>query len=256
MKAKTQQPRQIQERTEQWHENQDGLGRLPAIDGRDSRFKMQEAVEQKRDRPDPESSVALERGWRYWNAEGWWGDQRATPHCVAYSWVHLLEDGPVTIPETPYRLVDGQPILDTTTLYMECQRNDEWEGTNYDGTSVRAGAKVLRANGHIGEYRWAFDVSTIINGLLLVGPVVLGTDWTMDMFMGDEEGFISPTGEVVGGHAYLLNGVNVEERKVRIKNSWGRRWVNNGHAWMTFDSLEKLLSNYGEACVALQTPVK
>lgn len=227
-----------------------GLGRLPAPDERDAKFPMRATVDERMSAPDPDDEAALERGWRYWNPSGWWGDQGRTPQCVAYAWLHYLEDGPVTRTSTPHGQVGGVPILRPGSLYAECQRNDEWPGENYDGTSVRAGAKVLQRRGQIGTYRWGRDVETVTRGLLVVGPVVVGTLWTSGMFAPDSQGFLKPTGDAAGGHAYLLNGVNVKEEKVRIKNSWGRAWGDNGYAWLRFEDLATLLAQDGEACIA------
>lgn len=228
------------------------LGRLPAEDDRDLAHPMRAVVARAMRQPDETSEQALERGWRYWNALGWWGDQGSAPHCVAFAWVHYLEDGPVTSPSTPHYQVGGDPVVDTTWLYNAAQRNDEWEGENYDGTSVRAGAKVLTRQGKVQEYLWAHDVDTVVDAVLAKAPVVVGTDWTSDMFKPDDNGFITPTGNTAGGHAYLINGVNRKEEKVRFKNSWGRRWGVDGHGWMTFESLDTLMKRWGEACMAVQ----
>jgi hypothetical protein len=190
--------------------------------------------------------------YRYWNAEGWWGDQGPTPQCVAYAWNHWLEDGPTTQPETPH---GTGPVVNCTELYYEAQKVDEWAGEAYDGTSVRAGAKILKAKGYISSYRWADPsnpVDDIVRALLTMGPVVVGTDWYSEMFTPDEFGFLSVDGRVVGGHAYLLNGVNTDREIVRVKNSWGHGWGRNGHAILAFKDLGRLLQNFGEACLAFE----
>jgi hypothetical protein len=83
---------------------------------------------------------------------GAWLDQNGFPHCVGYSWTRWLEDGLVRQP-TP---VGDAAYADD--LYRECQRNDEWPGEDYAGTSVRAGAKVLKSRGLITNYYFAFDI--------------------------------------------------------------------------------------------------
>lgn len=216
-----------------------GLGRFPAEDDRDRLHLMTSVL-----------PAAPGRTYRYWNPSGWWGNQGSTPQCVSYAWIHWLEDGPVTHPETPHG--GREPLLDPDDVYRRAQRIDEWPGENYDGTSVRAGAKILQAEGVIGEYVWAWDADTVVTALLETGPVVVGTWWYDRMFYPDGEGLLTVGGRRAGGHAYVLNGVNVDKGLVRIKNSWGRRWGKDGYAYLTIADLDRLISEQGEACLATE----
>lgn len=217
-----------------------GLGRRPSVDSRDDAFPMSMAL--------PIEAPGITH--RYWNAEGWWGDQGSTSQCVAYAWTHWLEDGPITQPKTPHG--GAQSVVRPFDLYREAQKVDEWPGEDYDGTSVRAGAKVLQSMGFVREYRWAFTVDTVVKAVLSVGPVVVGTNWYSGMFEPDSEGLIDVTGGVVGGHAYVLNGVNVRRGLFRVKNSWGRDWGRHGHALIGIEDMSRLINEQGEACLAVE----
>lgn len=216
------------------------LGRLYLADPRDGQYLIRTAL-----------SGAPARGWRYWWTGGWWGDQGATPRCVAYAWLHKVADGPRTTRRTA--AVDAAPAMDPATLYCAAQAIDPWVGDcddpRYDGTSVRAGAKVLQRAGVIAGYRWAWDAETTARALVEVGPVVVGTMWYEGMTSPDASGRIAPTGRAQGGHAYVLNGVNVDRGVVRVKNSWGRGWGRDGAAWLSIDDLDGLLADRGEACL-------
>lgn len=221
-----------------------GLGRHEAPDSRDNGYRATDAPPA----DDTATRLAVARGWRYWWPQGWWGDQGATPQCVAYSWLHLLEDGPVThaprAPETP-------PLADPAPFYAECQLNDEWSGVDYDGTSVRAGAKVAQRHRHIGAYLWAFDVDQVTDCLLRKGPVIAGTVWLNSMFWPRADGRlrVDPDSGEAGGHAYKLDGVNTATRRFRLKQSWGRSWGRNGFAYVGYDDLAWLLAHGGECCM-------
>jgi hypothetical protein len=132
------------------------------------------------------------------------------------------------------------------------QEVDEWEGSDYDGTSVRAGAKVMQARGYIGEYRWAHDLETTLEALTRVGPVVMGTNWYRSMFTPNSQGVVKAEGPIDGGHAWLLDGANRKQGMARGKNSWNRTWGKKGRFWIPFEVLEKLIIEDGEACLALE----
>lgn len=230
------------------------LGRIYIPDARDAKYPLAKAL-----------AVAPNKATgtsKYWWAQGWWGDQGDKPQCVAYSWMHWVEDGPVTHfykdrdfdPAflNEHRTEKHQSLFAPEAIYNAAQKIDEWPGEDYDGTSVRAGAKVLKSLGVISEYRWASSSDEVVQALLTLGPVVVGTWWHYDMFFPNEKGIITPTGPKVGGHAYLLNGVNLKKGLIRIKNSWGRGWGKNGYAYISISDFDKLLKDQGEACVAFE----
>lgn len=207
-----------------------GLGRLQATDPRDSAYKL----------PKP-SAGAIEK--RYWITRGQL-DQGGTSQCVAYSGVRYLTTNPVV----------NKPI-DPAELYQACQRVDEWPGEDYDGTSVRALFKILKQRSYVSEYLWSWSADTVIAHVLAVGPVVVGTTWTIDMFMPDRWGFITFTGQPVGGHAWTIIGASRQKQAVRMINSWGPGWGQNGRAWVSFSDLDALIKDDGEACTAKELRV-
>lgn len=217
------------------------MGRLYSPDIRDKEYPISPLLTQRR--------TAQVR--RFWYSNGWWGNQGVSPHCVAYSWAHFLHDGPLL-----GSIYSETELIDTDTLYCEAQKLDPWPGDCdtplYDGTSVRAGAKVLQDWGFIEEYRWAEDADQLAQAILVQGPAVLGTLWKTDMYNPDREGFIYATGRNSGGHAYIINGVDVEKGFFRLKNSWGKSWGRGGHALIPMEDVDALIKDFGEACIPLQ----
>jgi hypothetical protein len=149
--------------------------------------------------------------------------------------------------------LDLSPLI----IYNEAQKLDEWPGEDYEGTSVRAGAKVLKAHARVSSYQWAFDLETVIYHLLEVGPVIVGTNWYEQMFYpkpvaGTKAYKISIGGEIAGGHAYKLDGINLDLSFIRMKNSWGQSWANRGFARISLSDVERLIAEDGEACRAVE----
>jgi phage terminase large subunit GpA-like protein len=87
---------------------------------------------------------------------------------------------------------------------------------------------------------------------LEVGPVEVGFNWYATMFDVPASGVLSVSGAIAGGHAFVLNGVNIARGLIRLKNSWSRRWGLNGRAWLRIEDVERLLGEDGEACLATE----
>ena len=202
------------------------FGRFAAPDRRDRKFLLA-----------PRRATRRRRIWR----TTWVGDQLQTPQCVGYAWAGLLRCAPIN------------QFLLPAGIYQMAQQCDEWEGDAYEGTSVRGGAKVLHALGVIAEYRWAFDAATVARHVLTVGPVVFGTNWYEGMMTPNARGRVTLDGGPLGGHAYLINGANLDTGELDGVNSWGREWGVRGRFKLSFDQVDQLLDEDGEACTAVET---
>ncbi len=226
-----------------------GLGNIPSFDPRDKKFTL----------PKPKAGTLFSapkelRPVRYrYYATAKALDQGEMPHCVGFGWEQYLLSAPVKnkMWNTP------------AELYHQAQLVDEWEGEDYDGTSVRAGAKVLHQAGLISVYNWADDARTIADYILTNGPVVMGTNWYWDMFSPDKENFIHASGALAGGHCYMLKGVNLDKKcpdgsvgAFRGINSWGTSWADKGMFWISFNDLDRLTKEWGEAAMATELKFK
>jgi hypothetical protein len=210
-----------------------GLGRRAALDTRDHQYLMTAAL------PDVVPPRPTSKTWTL----RWKGDQKDTPQCVGFAWHGLLR-------ALPHLQRDPLP----QAIYDQAQPLDEFPDTPpADGTSVRAGAKVLQTSGQLTAYVWAFDTETVCNWLAFHGPVVLGTTWFDDMFTPDASGLVTPTGAEAGGHAYVAIGYNDRTRRILCQNSWGPAWSIKGRFFLRYDDLTQLIQNGGEACAPTES---
>jgi len=215
------------------------LKREHKVDERDNNYLIENHF------PESQPLTAAPLTSRFWDDNGWWGNQGNTPQCVAYAWAHWLEDGPV------YQSGKA-PIIQPSLIYENAQKLDEWPGENYAGTSVRGGVKYLRSVGKVTNYYWTSNIQTLINTILYMGPVVVGTNWYWNMFYPNSEGILNIGGKLAGGHAYVINGVDTKRQLFRIKNSWGRAWGKNGSAYIRFYDMKMLIAQNGEVCLAIE----
>lgn len=152
-----------------------------------------------------------------------------------------------------------QPTSNTTArdVYRLAQTMDEWEGESYEGSSVNGAMKAERELGYIREWRWCTSMTEVRHALSYHGAVEFGSWWFPGMWNVDVDGFVHPTGDPVGGHAYAVAGFNVLNgaRRYWIENSWGPDWGINGGAWIWEDDLARLLGNDGECAVPIKVRV-
>lgn len=109
-------------------------------------------------------------------------------------------------------------------LYHEAQKIDEWEGENYEGTSVRAACNVLKTVGHsrvydgrtlnpseqhgIQAYRWATDINDVLN---------------------------------------VVGGIQKERGAITFRNSWGMSYPHK--VWLPAETAQRLIDEDGEVAV-------
>ena len=188
-----------------------------------------------RDKIDKVTSTA-----RQWKA-GIVLDQGSEGACVGFGW-----SGELACEPERYVVSDESAF----ELYREAKEVDPWPGTDYEGTSVLAGAKVLKRRGQLLEYRWAFGIEDVRDAILTHGPVVLGIPWYSGMYDAPN-GRVTVSGSVVGGHCILATGYR--PGYFMLRNSWGEGWGNGGDAEITEQDLAFLLDQNGEACIATDT---
>lgn len=151
------------------------------------------------------------------DTSGWWSfyDQGDEGACVGFAASRMMS-------------LLNRKRYDASWLYHRAQdAYDEWEGSDYDGTSLRAGMDVLRLEGH--RKRW----------------------WRFNLPPDREQGILENrwAGSVVEILACLQN---VQADFVTLCNSWGKDYPH--HVKLPLAALERLLREDGEATVVVDRP--
>jgi hypothetical protein len=140
-----------------------------------------------------------------------WYDQGYAPHCVGYSLSRAMS-------------WLNRRFYDADWLYYEAQKVDEWDGEDYDGTSVRGGCRILNTVGH----RRIFDGETL-NANVQHG--IAAYRWITD---------VNEVLDVVGG-------IQKERGAITWRNSWGRSYPQK--VWLPAETAQRLLDEDGELAV-------
>jgi len=160
-------------------------------------------------------------------------DQKNTNHCGGFGGCHWGNTLPVD---------DHYTATDAHDLYYEAVKIG-MGGRNEDGVESRWVAKALKARGRLSTYAFAYSTDAITDWLRTRGPVMVGTDWTNDMFNPSPTGYVRPTGAIAGGHFYVLIAHQPEEptESYLAVNSWGSSWGLGGYFRITVSDFDKLL---------------
>lgn len=203
-----------------------------------------------------------------------WLDQMQEGACVSTGVGHELAAMPVKVAGVTFPWCRER-------IYWPAQVADEWPGGSYpgaspfyEGTSVLAGVKVAAALGYYTNYYWAIDLKQWALGVAYAGPAIGGFNWYEGMFNTDSDGFIHPTGPLVGGHCVCIVGIKIKwktwlnrftSRKwenvdldrsyFTIHNSWGQDWGVNGRAKLSLRDAETLLNQQGEVAFGVRDPL-
>lgn len=222
------------------------LGRRHAPDNRDKNHLMATVLDPFRNKFFPRG---LPPGTRHY-VPGHVLDQGNTGTCVGHGWAGFLQGAPLMTKPVD----ETQPFA----IYDACIKIDEFSDNDVDpdrqyGTSVRAGAKVLQSLGYIKQYVWAQNSEDLRAWHLAgFGTCVLGINWYTSMFTPDKDGFLDISGIIEGGHCIKTTGWSDKHDAVYIQNSWGTSWGVKGRARIKRSVLDRLLSEDGEACAAIE----
>lgn len=183
-----------------------------------------------------------------------WGDpvvldQGDYGTCVGNGWAGWGDSSPI---QDSYDEKDARAIYYEATVIDGSPDNPDAPGGGQQGTTVRAGAKAMQNRGRLTAYAFATTLAQVDEWINNHGPVVIGSNWYTGMFTPDAQGFVHLTGQVEGGHCYLMIDRLDAEGAYLFRNSWGSGWGQNGNFKIKTADLARLIAEQGEACVAAE----
>lgn len=106
---------------------------------------------------------------------------------------------------------------------------------------------VLQKLGLIKKWRHARSLRTALV-MLNSGAISIGIRWYNSQFTPDADGTIHvvESSGLAGGHQVCVVANDTKNKRIRIRNSWGTGWGDNGHCWMSWADFALLLKQGGD----------
>jgi hypothetical protein len=160
----------------------------------------------------------------------------------------LYSDIPISVKARPSSSPDVAE-QQAVALYSAATKLDDVHGqyppTDTGSTGV-AVAKAAQTAGLISGYQHAFSLDTALKALA-VSPLIIGVNWYEGFDQPDANGVVKVSGEVRGGHEFLLFAIDAEQQRVLARNSWGTIWGVQGTFSFSWDDFGRLLDEDGDA---------
>jgi len=160
--------------------------------------------------------------------------------CTGYGSVHLLncEPNPQNYGENTAKL-----------LWQEYKNKDFLPNDDSpdQGAISWWTVSILKRLGYIKGGVKNFDnIQETLVWLENAGPIAIGSDWRDGMDHPNGQSIIKFSGEVRGGHFYIVHGIRFINKKpfVIIQNSWGEAWGDKGHAYLPWNQFKKLIRSF------------
>ena len=189
-------------------------------------------------------------------------DQGRLGACTGYASVGALGTGTLWESLSPTQQAWVNPTSAIAT-YSAATHLDNFPGTylptdtGSDGLSV---AKALLADKMINGYRHCFTLDAL-NSALQVAPVITGVPWYEGMENPDANGRVTVSGNILGGHEFVIEGTDVDKQEFLCRNSWGTWGLQDengiwGRFTISWDDFATLMGQGGDvtALVAVTAP--
>lgn len=156
-------------------------------------------------------------------------------------------------------------------VYHNAKEIDPW-GENTEGTNIRSAMKIVNNKGVPKEKGWPYSTNSKgspefwaystanwnknkeyyrINGLnelrktlREVGPCAIGILVFREFYYPNSRGVVSypdNPDKYYGGHAVAAIGDYPSDKLIKIKNSWGKSWGDNGYGFLPYNYIENFM---------------
>lgn len=159
--------------------------------------------------------------------------------------------------------------LSEAWLYWKCKEIDYWP--EQEGTSIRFAMKVLNKIGVPEEDAWPYNYKNYgepkswahmtarwniiesywrvrnlneLRAALSERPVPIGIPCFREIIDVGSDGFIpypQNPNEIFGGHAICAVGYNDKKKRIKFKNSWGKKWGDKGYGYINYKYVQDFL---------------
>lgn len=190
-------------------------------------------------------------------------DQGQEGDCVGFGWTAEL----VGSPYPDYSVSEPLGDLVGHNLCQRAKSLDDTPGTDYQGTSLLAGAKVVQQQQLIDGYRWCTSTTDMRNAICASvadggGPVLVAIPWYDEMYETRPSGLVKVGGSLVGRHCLTLFGFHPGMRisgedwssRYRVfawRNSWGTSYGKAGSGYILESDLAALFADHGQAAIPM-----
>lgn len=170
--------------------------------------------------------------YKTWKIGDIW-DQGPSNGCTGYAAALLLESDPKPVKNIP----------DPEVIFAEARKIDN--SPTKTGASIKGALKALQKLGFVKSYYMADKIDEILIAVLNLGPVVVGIDFYSGM-LKSTNGKMIAAGGVIGSHAVVVYGVDLEKQEFLVANSHGVEWGIHGTASVSVETMNKIFK-YGFA---------
>jgi hypothetical protein len=185
-------------------------------------------------------------------------DQGSTGSCTGNATIGAVGTGDLFTalagnPGCPSETDAAKDEEQAVALYSEATHLDDVFGTyppDDTGSSGLAVAKAAKNAGLISGYEHATSLEAALTALE-TRAVITGVNWYEGMDSPDDSGLVRVTGQVRGGHEFVLDELDTANRLVGATQSWGLGFGLSGRFYLSWDDFGRLLDEDGDVTALL-----